>query len=203
MTDTDTTADTISAVKKPKPGTFSATYQPRHRRTADKIPHAVKADVVAGLAKHGEDGKGKNGFRGYVTYLALKHPKQAAKLIERLLPPSGRRRQQSELAGSQRQYRDRSLGRFPVRGRNAKAQSGSLLLEHEPQSEQIEQLEQLAELCEEPAAPEIVDEPPLEPAALGARSCPATRMALGYTPLPRPRQADWPWLVVANTTAAY
>jgi hypothetical protein len=44
-------------------------------------------------------------------------------------------------------------------------QSGSLLLEHEPQPEQIEQLEQLAELCEESAAPEIVDAPVPEPPA--------------------------------------
>ena len=75
-------------VKKQRPGTFSATYQPKHRRTADRIPHNVKADVVAGLAAHGEDGKGKGGFRGYIKYLAGKYPKQAARLIERLLPPS-------------------------------------------------------------------------------------------------------------------
>jgi hypothetical protein len=190
VTDTDTTADTISAVKKPKPGTFSATYQPKHRRTADKIPHNVKADVVAGLAKHGEDGKGKNGFRGYVTYLALKHPKQAAKLIERLLPPS-------VVVASNPSSQVRSVnivtvpsGVFLSAEEIRKAQSGSLLLEHEPQSEQIEQLEQLAELCEEPAAPEIVDEPPLEPAE---EPDPVLQraMALGYTPLPaRPCKAE-------------
>ena len=197
MTDTvDTAADTGSAVKKPKPGTFSATHQPKHRRTADRIPHNVKADVVAGLAAHGEDGEGKGGFRGYITYLGRKHPKQAARLVERLLPPSV----VVANTGSGASVHTVNIvsvesGRFLSKEEMQRAQSGPLLLEHEPQPEQIEQLEQLAELCEASAeAPaEIVDEPPPEPPAQPSERDLIMQRAqtLGYIPLPpRPCQRD-------------
>jgi hypothetical protein len=80
--------DTVGTVKKTRPGTFSSNYQPKQRRAGDRLPRSVKEDVIAGLAAVGEDGEGKNGFRGYVAFLGRKYPKQAARLVERLLPPS-------------------------------------------------------------------------------------------------------------------
>ena len=194
MSDTvDTRAVRRARSKKPKPGTFSSTHQPKNRRTADRIPHNVKADVVAGLAAHGEDGNGKGGFRGFVKYLAGRHPKQAARLIERLLPPS------VVVATAIRARRSRTINivAVPARAlsrlkkRCEKLQSGPMLLEHEPQPEQMEQLEQLAELCEHRPRPRssmnLLPEPPAPPSERDLIMQRAK--ALGYTPLPpRPRQ---------------
>jgi hypothetical protein len=46
----------------------------------------IRRDCIAGFAAHGLDGKGKFGFRGYMQFLATKHPKAAARLIEKILP---------------------------------------------------------------------------------------------------------------------
>ena len=193
MSDTET----VEPVKKQRPGTFSSTHQPKHRRTADRIPHNVKADVVAGLAAHGEDGAGKGGFRGYITHLARKHPKQAARLVERLLPPS------VVVANSSPGATIRTVNIVsvpsnhfsgPTEMRRLTGQDGlPMLLEHEPQPGQLEQLEQLAEFCEASAAPAIVNEPALEPPARPSEHDLILQRARtrGYTPLPlRPRQED-------------
>jgi hypothetical protein len=49
---------------------------------------SVKETVIAGLAAIGSDGKGAGGLKGYVTFLGTRYPKQGARLLERLLPPS-------------------------------------------------------------------------------------------------------------------
>jgi hypothetical protein len=75
-----------------KPGTFLPGHDPRRKRShrpkgaLNKIPDDIRRDCVAGLAAHGYDGKGRDGLPGYVRLLAEKHPKQAARIIERILP---------------------------------------------------------------------------------------------------------------------
>ena len=49
---------------------------------------SIKQGVIEGLAAHGADGQGLNGFPGFVFYLASRHPKSACRLVERLLPPA-------------------------------------------------------------------------------------------------------------------
>jgi hypothetical protein len=81
-----------AAIPPKKPGTFVSGYDPRrvnaHRKkgSVNKFPTDLRRDVVAGLAQHGSDGKGTGGFQGYVFWLASKYPKQAARIIERILP---------------------------------------------------------------------------------------------------------------------
>jgi hypothetical protein len=74
-------------VKKQKPGTFSSTNQPKRRRSSDKIPMSLKETILAGLAAVGSDGAGAGSLRGYIEFIGRKYPKQAARLLERLLPP--------------------------------------------------------------------------------------------------------------------
>ena len=58
----------------------------RARGTLNKLTADIRRDCISGFAQHGFDGKGKDGFRGYVRFLATKHPKAAARLIEKILP---------------------------------------------------------------------------------------------------------------------
>ena len=75
-----------------RPGTFLPGHDPRRKAThrpkgsRNKIPNDIRRDCVEGLARHGLDGKGKDGFVGYIQYLASKHPKQAARIVEKILP---------------------------------------------------------------------------------------------------------------------
>ena len=58
----------------------------RQKGSLNRIPTDLKRDVIAGFAKHGSDGAGKDGVVGFAYYLAAKHPKVAGKILERLLP---------------------------------------------------------------------------------------------------------------------
>jgi hypothetical protein len=76
-----------------KPGTFLPGHDPRRstpkarqKGQLNRIPQDIKRGCIEGLSAHGFDGKGLDGFPGFVRYLAAKHPKAAAKIVERLLP---------------------------------------------------------------------------------------------------------------------
>jgi hypothetical protein len=75
-----------------KPGTFLPGHDPRRKRShrpkgaLNKIPDDIRRQCVEGLAAHGYDSKGLDGLPGYVRLLAEKHPKQAARIIEKILP---------------------------------------------------------------------------------------------------------------------
>ena len=58
----------------------------RKRGAINKITRDIKEGCVAGLARHGSDGNGAGGFAGWVYFLARKHPKSAARIVEKLLP---------------------------------------------------------------------------------------------------------------------
>jgi len=62
-------------------GTIGALLVPRLNR----ITRDIRAGCIEGFARHGADGRGKDGFAGYIFFLAKRHPKAAAKIIERLL----------------------------------------------------------------------------------------------------------------------
>jgi hypothetical protein len=176
--------DTVGTVKKTRPGTFSSNYQPKQRRAGDKLPRNVKEDVIAGLAAVGEDGAGKGGFRGYVAFLGRKYPKQAARLVERLLPPS------VVIANNTPGQRIGTVNIVSI-------PSGTFLKPHElAQLQEEHTIDHEPELPEVPApepepiehypariefeAPAVVEEivPELSPTMQRA-------LALGYTPLPR------------------
>ena len=69
-----------------KPGGKLPENARRAKGVANKLTADIRRDCIAGFAAHGLDGKGKNGFRGYVQFLATKHPKAACRLIEKILP---------------------------------------------------------------------------------------------------------------------
>jgi hypothetical protein len=147
---TDTDRNGANTVKKPKPGTFSTHNQPKRRRSSDRIPLDVKAGVIEGLAAHGEDGQGLNGFPGWVLFMARKHPKSAARLAERLLPPSVVvANNSSTSSGPIHTVNIVSIpgGTFLSQAELARLNQPQLTIEHEPQLEHAE-----PEQIEEPAA---------------------------------------------------
>jgi hypothetical protein len=58
----------------------------RARGVQNKITRDIREGAIAGFARHGSNGRGEGGFAGFCFYLAKKHPKSAAKVIEKLLP---------------------------------------------------------------------------------------------------------------------
>ena len=46
----------------------------------------IRAGAIEGFARHGSNGRGEGGFAGFCFYLAKKHPKAAARIVEKLLP---------------------------------------------------------------------------------------------------------------------
>ena len=58
----------------------------RKKGTLNKITRDIRDGAIAGFARHGSNGRGEGGFAGYCFYLAKRHPKAAARLIEKLLP---------------------------------------------------------------------------------------------------------------------
>lgn len=58
----------------------------RQRGVSNKITRDIRDGAIAGFARHGSNGRGEGGFAGYCFYLAKRHPKAAARLIEKLLP---------------------------------------------------------------------------------------------------------------------
>ena len=58
----------------------------RKKGTPNKLTADIRQGCIDGFARHGSDGRGSGGFSGYIFYLAKRHPKAAARLIEKLLP---------------------------------------------------------------------------------------------------------------------
>lgn len=58
----------------------------RKRGAINKITSDIKAGIISGFARHGSNGEGEGGFAGYCYFLARRHPRAAARLIEKLLP---------------------------------------------------------------------------------------------------------------------
>jgi hypothetical protein len=58
----------------------------RKRGVINKITRDIREGAIEGFARHGSDGRGRDGFSGFCYYLAKKHPKAAAKIVEKLLP---------------------------------------------------------------------------------------------------------------------
>jgi hypothetical protein len=46
----------------------------------------IRRETIAGFARHGSNGRGEGGLAGFAFYLAKKHPKAAARLLEKVLP---------------------------------------------------------------------------------------------------------------------
>lgn len=72
-------------------GTFQKGQPPpveanRKKGVANKITHDIREGAIAGFARHGSNGRGEGGFAGFCYYLAKKHPKAAARIVEKLLP---------------------------------------------------------------------------------------------------------------------
>ena len=77
--------------KRNPDGTFQKGQPPpvaahRQRGMQNKITRDIKEGAIAGFARHGSNGRGEGGFAGFCYYLAKKHPKAAAKIVEKLLP---------------------------------------------------------------------------------------------------------------------
>src|SRR5258708_9702812 len=58
----------------------------RKKGSLNKITADIREGAIAGFARHGSNGRGEGGFSGFCYYLAKKHPKAAAKIVEKLLP---------------------------------------------------------------------------------------------------------------------
>jgi hypothetical protein len=64
----------------------------RNRSCLRSLERLLKAtirgvvSVISASRRHGSDGKGKDGFPGFIFYLATKHPKAAARIVEKILP---------------------------------------------------------------------------------------------------------------------
>ena len=58
----------------------------RKKGVANKITADIREGAIAGFARHGSNGRGEGGFAGFCFYLAKKHPKAAARIVEKLLP---------------------------------------------------------------------------------------------------------------------
>jgi hypothetical protein len=58
----------------------------RKKGVLNKITADIKAGCISGFARHGSNGRGEGGFAGFCFYLAKKHPKAAARIVEKLLP---------------------------------------------------------------------------------------------------------------------
>src|SRR6188768_2328650 len=52
----------------------------------NKICRDIREGAIAGFTRHGSNGRGEGGFSGFCYYLAKKHPKTAARIVEKLLP---------------------------------------------------------------------------------------------------------------------
>src|SRR3954452_11604622 len=52
----------------------------------NKITKDIREGAIEGFARHGSNGRGEGGFAGFCYFLAKKHPKAAAKIVEKLLP---------------------------------------------------------------------------------------------------------------------
>ena len=60
---------------------------PRRRKgVPNKITSDIRRETIAGFARHGSNGRGEGGLAGFAFYLAKKHPKAAARLLEKVLP---------------------------------------------------------------------------------------------------------------------
>jgi hypothetical protein len=124
-------------------GTFQKGQPPpveahRQRGVQNRITKDIKEGAIAGFARHGSNGRGEGGFSGFCYYLAKKHPKAAARIVEKLLP--------LQIAGN-------GLGRSAIGQINIvsvpvdhylspedvrKLAPEPPLIEHDPQSEQLE-----------------------------------------------------------------
>lgn len=58
----------------------------RKKGVPNKLTSDIRAGAIAGFARHGSNGRGEGGFAGFCFYLAKKHPKAAARIVEKLLP---------------------------------------------------------------------------------------------------------------------
>ena len=78
---------------EPRPRNANGTFQKgdqsgarRKKGTLNKLTADIRAGAIEGFARHGSNGRGEGGFAGFCYYLAKKHPKAAAKIVEKLLP---------------------------------------------------------------------------------------------------------------------
>jgi hypothetical protein len=72
-------------------GTFQKGQPPpveanRKKGVPNKITKDIREGAIEGFTRHGSNGRGEGGFAGFCFYLAKKHPKAAAKIVEKLLP---------------------------------------------------------------------------------------------------------------------
>ena len=161
----------------------------RAKGIQNKITRDIREGAIAGFARHGSNGRGE-GFSGFCYYLAKRHPKAAVRIIEKLLPLNINA---TAAGASIHTVNIVSIpsGEHLTKDAIARLQQ-SQLLEHEPQPSP--QLELIAAPCDEPAAPDVIDEPSTEPAPEPVQEPnPVVRraMALGFVPLPRRPPKDW------------
>ena len=58
----------------------------RGKGTRNKIPYDLKRDLVEAAAEVGFDGEGTQGLRGYLKFLAVRHPKAFSHMLGKVLP---------------------------------------------------------------------------------------------------------------------
>ena len=58
----------------------------RKKGVLNKLTADIRNGCIEGFARHGSNGRGEGGFPGFCFYLARKHPKAAAQIVEKLLP---------------------------------------------------------------------------------------------------------------------
>ena len=58
----------------------------RKKGSKNKIQTDIRTETYEGLAAVGSDGRGKDGFKGYVAFLGRNYPESAAMLIGKMMP---------------------------------------------------------------------------------------------------------------------
>lgn len=166
----------------------------RKKGELNKITRDIKQGCIAGLARHGSNGRGEGGFEGFIFYLAKRHPKSVARIVEKLLPLNVNATGMSGAAITSINIVSVPENHFvtPERLAAMRAPGHELaLIEHAP-APQLDVISagapdesQIAEAATEPEpASEPAQEPAQEPDSVLQRA-----RALGYEPLPRrPRQ---------------
>jgi hypothetical protein len=164
----------------------------RKKGELNKITKDIREGAIAGFARHGSNGHGEGGFAGFCFYLAKKHPKAAARIVEKLLPLNVNATGIGGASIGTVNIVSVPEGRFLTPEAIAQMRDpghGPTLIECDP-SPQLEAAgaPDESQIAEAAIAPEPALEPAQEPAE-EPDSVLLRARALGYTPLPpRPRQ---------------
>ena len=126
---------------------FSSWAPCRKKGTLNKLTADIRAGAISGFARHGSNGRGEGGFAGFCFYLAKKHPKAAARIVEKLLPLNVNATGLSNPSISTVNVISVPAGRFLSKEDMDRLQQPQLTIDAVPQPVQLEEPAR----CEEPA----------------------------------------------------